>query len=161
MFAAATIFFAVVCLGPIPVAGIIGLITGVYPTEAQGGLIGHVPGYPAFTYLNWLILVPALAMLFLSVYTIPLPLKKFLTARRLTLTLVALIGLVASPAIAAAFFDPESGVYPVAIWAVPVFALAVLLFLVRALLGALKLVPEAWRTEISATPRAKATGPDA
>ncbi len=160
VFTASTIFFVVVGLGPIPVAGILGLVSGVYPTQEQGGIIGHVPGYPAFPYFAWLIFLPAAAALFLSVYTIPLPLKRVFAIRRSLLTLVVLFELGWSPVLAAAFFDKSADTYPVAVWAVPVFAVAFLLLLLRALLGALRVLPEAWRTEITTTPRAKVVESD-
>lgn len=141
-----SVFFLLACILPIIVIGIIGLATGTSPTEAQGGILGHADGYPAFNPQSWLLYVPAAGMLFLSIYTIPLPLRGFPGAGRLSLVnitfLMFFIGLLVSIA-----FVGAPGIENEGFLAVLVLLVALILFIVRWILGGLKLLPLAWREE--------------
>lgn len=67
--------FAVVVFGLLPsgVVSLVGGVQGMLPSTAQGGMLGIAPGYPFAQPPFWLLWIPALSMLVLSVLTFRLP----------------------------------------------------------------------------------------
>ncbi|WP_213815548.1 hypothetical protein [Glaciihabitans sp. dw_435] len=137
-------FYLVACLLPLIVIMIIGLIAGTVPTQAEGGVLGFADGYPAFNPQSWLLYVPALGVLFLSIWTFPLPLRSFPGASRVSLVSITFfmffIGLLVSSA-----FMGSPGIENEGFPAVLIMLLALVLFIVRWILGALRLLPASWR----------------
>jgi len=144
-------FFLLAFLLPPIVIMIIGLIAGTVPSEADGGVLGFGPSYPAFDPQAWLLWVPAAAMIFLAFWTIPLPLKSFPGASRTALIsatfLMCFLGMILSTA-----FVGAPGIEGESILAALTLGVAGLLFVVRALAGLFRLVPLSWR-EATPVPR--------
>ncbi|MGV8967027.1 MAG: hypothetical protein ACOH2F_12190 [Cellulomonas sp.] len=151
VFWAAGVFYVLAGFVPVILIMIIGIINGTSPDEADGGLWGVAPGYPAFDPQSWLFFLPALALLFLSLWTIPLPLRSFPGTSRAMLAWTS-AGAVLLTAQMAAAFQGAPGIANEGIWAALIFAAAAALFFVRLLLGALHLLPRTWR-EADPTPR--------
>lgn len=140
----AGVFFALVSFLPVLVIILIGIFSGVYPTQAEGGALATVPGYPAFNPQTWLFYIPAIATLFLAVWTIPLPLRAFPGVSRFSLILSS--GLFAIIAfLFGGAFHGAPGIMNEGLWTGFIFLAAWLLFVLRALLGALHLLPRKWR----------------
>jgi hypothetical protein len=116
-------FFVAIFLPPLVIM-LIGLFAGTVPTEAEGGILGFADSYPAFNPQSWLMWVPAVVMLFLAFWTIPL----------------------SSAFVGAPGIEGESVV------AALLFGVAFVLFLLRALFGLFRLVPRSWRVKTSSTP---------
>lgn len=147
---AGAFFFLTFLLPPIVIM-VIGLIMGTVPSEADGGVLGFGPEYPAFNPQSWLLWVPAVAMAFLSIWTIPLPLSSFPGASRTSLIsstfFMCFLGMILSTA-----FVGAPGIEGESIVAALVLGGAGLLFIVRALAGFFRLVPRSWR-EATPVPR--------
>jgi hypothetical protein len=148
----AGVFYVVA--GFVPVIVIIGIVSGTAPTEADGGVWGWAPGYPAFDPQSWLFFLPALALLFLSIWTIPLPLRNFPGTSRAMLTWTSASAILITAQMGAAFHGAP-GISNEGIWAAFIFAAAAVIFFLRLLLGVLHLVPRSWR-ETAPTPRRQA-----
>jgi hypothetical protein len=143
-------FYFVALFMPPLVIMLIGLFTSTSPTEAQGGVLGFADSYPAFDPQSWLLWVPAVVMLFLALWTIPLPLAKFPGTSRASLinasALMTFFGLILSTA-----FVGAPGIDGEAVIAALVLAVAFVLFVLRALIGLFRLVPRSWREAPPAT----------
>jgi hypothetical protein len=140
------IFFVLAIVLPAIVIMVIGLLSGTVPSEADGGVLGFGENYPAFDPQGWLLWVPAVSLLFLSLWTIPLPLTRFPgTSRSALITLsftMTIIGTVLSIA-----FVGAPGIEADGVVAVAVIGAALVLFVLRALAGFLNLVPRSWRED--------------
>jgi hypothetical protein len=143
-------FFVAIFLPPLVIM-LIGLFAGTVPTEAEGGILGFADSYPAFNPQSWLMWVPAVVMLFLAFWTIPLPLSHFPAASRAALlntsALMCFFGLILSSA-----FVGAPGIEGESVVAALLFGVAFVLFLLRALFGLFRLVPRSWRVKTSSTP---------
>lgn len=155
VFWMAGVFYVLVGFVPVIVVMIIGIVGGTFPTEAQGGVWGWAPGYPAFEPQTWLFYPPALAALFLSLWTIPLPLRSFPGTSRAMLAWTSLGAFPLTAQLASAFHGAP-GIGNEGIWAALIFAAAAVLLFLRLLLGALHLLPRSWR-EAAPTPRRRRT----
>ena len=151
VFWIAGVFYVVTGFFPVIIIMIIGLVAGTSPLESDGGMWGWAPGYPAFDPQSWLFFLPALAALFLSVWTFPLPLRTFPGTSRAMLMWTS-AGAVLLTAQMGAAFHGAPGIANEGIWASFLFAAAAALFFLRLLLGALHLLPRSWR-ETAPTPR--------
>lgn len=145
----------IVALGilPIVVIAVIGLIQGTVPDSDDGGILGAGPGYPLFQPPFWLLWVPAVMMFGLSVATFPLPLQRFLWGARLEMSTVAMVGFGTTLAASVAY----GGQHIDLAWASLLHLAAIVLFGIRALLGALGWLPESWRIEPKKPVRGKGT----
>ena len=151
VFWIAGVFYVVAVFVPVIIIMIIGLVAGTFPTEAEGGMWGWAPGYPAFDPQSWLFFLPALAALFLSVWTFPLPLRTFPGTSRGMLLGTSASAILLTAQMGAAFHGAP-GIANEGVWSSFLFAAAAALFLLRLLLGALHLLPRSWR-EAEPTPR--------
>jgi len=144
-------FFAIASyalLGVLPIAIniVIGFFTGTLPGEAAGGLLGFASGYPAFAPQNWLLWLPAAAMLFLAFWTIPSAVRGFHVSSRSTWAGATLTMFFTGLAISTAFAGAP-GVGGEGVIAVLVLGATWILFALRAIAGALRLVPKSWRED--------------
>lgn len=140
----AGLFFLFAVLLPPILLMIIGLIAGTTPTEAQGGVLGVANGYPAFNPQAWLMWVPAAAMLFLSVWTIPLPLQSSSPFGRGALIGASFTMFIVGSVLSLAFVGAP-GIDGQAVLASAGFGVAWVLLVLRALAGFFHLVPRSWR----------------
>lgn len=131
-------------LVPVIVIAIIGAAQGTVPSSEEGGFFGYAEGYPAFNPQNWLLLIPALGMLFLAFYTLPMRERSFLSGNRALLFIVSTTAAGLAATFGSAFIGAP-GVGAGGFIAAMVFAFAALLFALRGLLGWLRLVPKSWR----------------
>lgn len=138
-----------VVLGIVPIVAIAvtGIVTGTIPEGAERGYLAHGPDYPAFTSLSAGLLVPALALVAAWVLALPLPLKDPVGPHRLELGALCALG-TAVAATASALDVREPSVFALAgAAAAVIFFLTLLLYIVRSVLGWLRLVPRSWRAE--------------
>lgn len=142
---------------PILVVFLIGLVQGAVPSESEGGIWGHAERYPAFDPQTWLLLLPAAGTLFLSIWTIPLPLRGFPSTSRYQIGSFAVTGMIVSLLVGTAFAGAP-GIGNEGLFAVPLFAIAFVLIVVRGILGSMRALPRAWReaTPTKRTRRASA-----
>ena len=138
VWVASTVLFGIV---PFIVVALIGLIQGTVPASDAGGIYGTGAGYPLFVPPFWLLWVPAVLGLVLSIATIPLrpKLDSFLLSARGDLAAFAFVGFVQTVAAAGAFGGPQALTL---FWCSLVWLVAVALFTLR---GAVDYVAEAWR----------------
>ncbi len=144
VFFGSLVFFVIVCMGPALVIAVLGLLTGSTPTEEQGGFFGWSAEYPAFNPQSWTLFIPAAGMLFLSIWTIPLPLQRFPKPGRATFAWFAFVAFLFSIPLGTAYFGAP-GIHNEGTLALFVYLVAWLLFVVRDILGWVHLVPLAWR----------------
>ncbi|PRY67022.1 hypothetical protein B0I08_108106 [Glaciihabitans tibetensis] len=144
VYTAAGVFFVVVCMLPVAIVMIIGLATGTAPTEAQGGVFGVADGYPAFNPQSWLLWIPAAAMIFLAIWTVPLPMRSRVGSGRAALANTSLVMFLISLSLGIAF-EGAPGINNQGVFAALIMAVAFALFLLRAVAGLVRLVPRAWR----------------
>lgn len=135
---AMTVLFGIV---PYIVVGIVGLVAGTFPSSDQGGIYGTAAGYPFFQPPFWLLWIPALIMLVLSVVTIPMPSKldSLLFSARADLAVFAFLGFTVTLAAVGAFGGPQAETL---LWACAVWLVAVALFTIR---GAVDWTIGLWR----------------
>ena len=124
-----TVLFGIV---PFIVVAVIGLGQGTIPSSDAGGIYGTGPGYPLFQPPFWLLWIPAVLTLVLSVGTIPMrsKLDSFVFSVRGDLAVFAFVGFVQTIAAAGAFGGPQAVTL---LWASLVWLVAVALFAVRGL----------------------------
>lgn len=138
---------ALVLFGIVPLVTImlIGIFTGTTPLSADGGSYGVDPDYPAFDPQRWLLLIPALRMLFLAVWTIPFPLHNF-GVSRIIIAFYAFAGGSMTLVFSSMFYESSEG-YPsyAALWASGISLVALALFVLRMILSALHLLPRSRR----------------
>ena len=144
VFSSAGVLFVLVGFVPAIIIMIIGIVSGTAPAEAEGGMWGWAPGYPAFDPQSWLLFLPALAALFLAVWTIPLPLRTFPGTSRAMLAWTSLGAVPITFLIGGAFMGAP-GIANEGFWAAFGFLAAAALLFLRLLLGALHLLPRSWR----------------
>lgn len=143
-FSLTTLYLVAVAMVPPIIIAIIGIVSGTFPTQQQGGLLGVASGYPAFNPQSWLLYPPAVVFLALSIYTIPLPLKDFLATSRGFLTAFTLIFGVAVLETGTAYAGAP-GIHNEGRYAGLFFVVAFVLLWLRTILGWLHLVPASWR----------------
>ena len=136
----------VLCLILRLVVAIVGLVTQTVPPTDNGGLVGYAPGYPAFDPQTWLFFIPALSMLFLAIWTIPLP-PSVIFFGRFSLVIFAW-GQFLTCWLASISYPGAPNVLNVAEYATPLFVVAGGLLIHRMLAGAFHLVPAAWRVPV-------------
>ena len=131
-FVAAVVLTVLFSIVPFIVVTVIGLVQGTIPSSDAGGVYGTGPGYPAFQPPFWLLWIPAVLTLLLSVVTIPMrsKLESFVFSVRGDLAVFAFVGFVQTIAAAGAFGGPQAVTL---LWASLVWLLAVALFAVRGL----------------------------
>ena len=152
VFFGSLVFFVIVCMGPALVIAVLGLLAGSTPTEEQGGFFGWSAEYPAFNPQSWTLFIPAAGMLFLSIWTIPLSLRRFPKPGRATFAWFAFVAFLFSIPLGTAYFGAP-GIQNEGTLALFVYLVAWLLFVVRDILGWVHLVPLAWRESPSARTR--------
>ena len=158
VFAFAIVTFALGGVLPIAIIIVVGFFAGTLPGEAAGGLMGVGSGYPAFNPQNWLLWLPAGAMLFLAFWTIPSAVRGFHVSSRSTWAGATLTMFFLGLGISSAFVGAP-GVAGEGILAVLVFAVAWVLFALRALAGVLRLVPKNWRDDTTLVPVGSTSDP--
>ena len=151
VFFFAVVTFALVGVLPIAIIIVVGFFSGTLPGEAAGGLLGYGSGYPAFDPQNWLLWLPASAMLFLAFWTIPSAVRGIHVSSRSTWAGATLTMFFMGLAISTAFVGAP-GVDGEGVLAVLVLGLAWILFALRAIAGALRLVPRKWREDTMLVP---------
>ncbi len=152
VFFGSVVFFVIVCMGPALVIAVLGLTTGSTPTEEQGGFFGWSAKYPAFNPQSWTLFVPAIGLLFLSIFTIPLPLRRFPKPGRATFAWFAFVAFLFSIPLGTAYFGAP-GIHNEGTLALFVYLAAWVLLVVRDILGWVHLVPRAWRESPTARSR--------
>lgn len=130
-------------LGALPIA--IVMVVGVINGTADDGLFFPVPGYPAFTTLSAWLVVPALLLLASTVISVPLPLEDRFGPRRGDFAWLGVAG-VAISLVSLVLDDGRPDWQHAAPYvAAGMFAMTVVIVLVRGLLAAAKLLPRSWR----------------
>lgn len=133
-----TVLFAAV---PMLVIFIIGLAQGRVPAE---GFLGAGAGYPIFQPPFWLLWIPGLIALVFAFVSIPVSGKfpGYFWGGRLEMSTVSLFGFFSTLEATIAYeADQFSILFPLT----GVWLLVVVLLAIRAALGKLRLVPQAWR----------------
>ena len=131
-FVAAVVLTVLFSIVPFIVVTVIGLVQGTIPSSDAGGVYGTGPGYPAFQPPFWLLWIPAVLTLLLSVVTIPMrsKLESFVFSVRGDLAVFAFVGFVQTIAAAGEIGGPQAVTL---LWASLVWLVAVALFAVRGL----------------------------
>lgn len=104
----------VVAFGMLPLAiiAIIGIAQGTVPSEADGGIIGSAPGFPLLQPPFWLLWLPALGMLALTVITWPFPSRfpAYFWGARFDMSIISLVGLLTTLVAAVAYEAPQASI---------------------------------------------------
>lgn len=132
------ILFSVV---PALIVVVIGLLHGSVPPD---GLLSAGSGYPAFQPPFWLLWIPGVVALIFALVSLPVSgrFPSYFWGGRLEMTVVALLGFFTTLEATIAFGAQQFSIlFPLA----GVWLLAIALIALRGMLGALRLVPAAWR----------------
>lgn len=149
---ATLLFFCVAILIPVIVIAVTGLFTQTIPPGGDNAIYRAGPGYPAFNPQSWLLYLPAATMLFLSIWTLPLPMRgEARFGRHFAAALTFIMGAWSVPLGIA--FKGAPGIQNEGMFAFIIYFLAWLIFVVRIVLGWLKWVPASWREKIPAEQR--------
>ncbi len=97
---------------PLAIVAVIGIVQGTVPTEADGGIIGSAPGYPLFQPPFWLLWLPALGMLSLTVITWPFPSRfpAYFWGARFDMSVIAMVGLLTTLVAAVAYDATQASI---------------------------------------------------
>lgn len=148
------LFTGLSILGFVVVNMIAGLLMGTWPDAdacAAGGLrngagawLCEGPGYPLFYPPFWIMLLPAVLMAISSIISIPLPSKVGArnTISRFVLWVICVVAALQTLVGAVAYGGYLNWMLVPAVW---LWAIPIVLFLLRGLLGTMKLVPRSWQ----------------
>ncbi|WP_430867587.1 hypothetical protein [Demequina aurantiaca] len=134
-------------LAPVLVAMFVGVVEGT----AVDGLFFPAPDYPAFTTLSSGLVIAAALLLAAAVISIPLPLEDRMGPRRVDMAWLALLSIVITLISLVLDDGRPEWLYWAPYIAVAMFATTAVLLLVRGILSALRVLPQAWRGSYRST----------